>query len=373
GTFPATRENTKRCEGAIKVIQAQGVPQAEEDVEERTKKVKKGDQTVLAPVVYIHVASGQFLGALAQNDTFNPLVVVGDLNAYVTDGNHSMYMVDEVREFQLPAALVGDCAPQGGTLFGVPGGGQSGMGSWTAASGTGACGGAQDDPKLTLHLLPQGRGQSAMVPQAVGVRGDDGVYPARPSALCTPTGPLDWVGVPGLLRPQTTIDAPTIPTIIDLSAPILGTVQGGKRRRRRIRWILFHCIDMIFQAPDSDDDEWKKDPISLRPQVKKLLKGDGALETTKVILGWLVDILAGTIELPPCRVACLHEMSDAFPRTRKTCSKRNLPAQAGGVVGELRSMVVGLAAWVASCGCSIGSAVDFGRPCVPEPAVQGCH
>ncbi|EJK58873.1 hypothetical protein THAOC_20968, partial [Thalassiosira oceanica] len=94
--------------------------------------------------------------------------------------------------------------------------------------------------------------------------------------------------------------------------------QGGKRRRKRLRRILFHCIDMIFRPPDAKDDKWKKDPISL----KKLLKGDGALETVKVILGWLVDTVAGTIELPPNRVERLKEILAAFPRSRKTQAGR---------------------------------------------------
>ena len=110
--------------------------------------------------------------------------------------------------------------------------------------------------------------------------------------------------------------------------------QGGKRRRRRLRRILFHCIDMVFREPDSDDDSWKKDPISL----KKLLKGDGSLETTKVILGWLVDTVAGTIELPPHRVQRLRDMLAAFPRSRKTCSKKDLHK----LVGELRSMIIAI-------------------------------
>lgn len=94
--------------------------------------------------------------------------------------------------------------------------------------------------------------------------------------------------------------------------------QGGKRRRKRLRRILFHCIDMIFCPPDDDDDQWKKDPISL----KKLLKGDGALETVKVILGWLVDTVAGTIELPPNQVERLQEILAAFPRSRRTVLRK---------------------------------------------------
>ena len=124
----------------------------------------------------------------------------------------------------------------------------------------------------------------------------------------------------------------------------MGLVQGGKRRRRRIRRTLFHCIDMVFRAPDGADDEWKKDPIS----IKKLLKGEAALETTKIILGWLVDTIAGTIALPPHRVERLQEMLAAFPASRRSCPKKDLQR----LVGELRSMVfaipggVGCLSWI---------------------------
>ena len=47
--------------------------------------------------------------------------------------------------------------------------------------------------------------------------------------------------------------------------------QGGKRRRRRLCRILFHCVDEVFCPPDEKDDEWKKDPNS----VKKLHKEAG--------------------------------------------------------------------------------------------------
>ena len=110
--------------------------------------------------------------------------------------------------------------------------------------------------------------------------------------------------------------------------------QGGRRRRRRLRRILFHCIDMVFRPPDAEDDELRKDPISL----KKLRQGDGALETAKVVLGWLIDTVAGTIELPPARVERLRELLSSFPRRRKTCPKKDLLK----LVGELRSMIIAL-------------------------------
>ena len=115
---------------------------------------------------------------------------------------------------------------------------------------------------------------------------------------------------------------------------LVALAQGGHQRWRRLRRILFHCIDMVFRAPDADDDEWKMDPISL----KKLLKGDGSWETTKVVLGWLIDSVTGTIKLPPHRVERLTVMLDSFPRSRRSCSKKDLQK----LVGELRSMVMAI-------------------------------
>ena len=91
---------------------------------------------------------------------------------------------------------------------------------------------------------------------------------------------------------------------------------------------------MVFRAPDEWDDKWKADPISL----KKLLKGDGCWETTKIVLGWLVDTVAGTIELSSHRVVRLRKMLASIPRSRRTCSKRDLQK----LVGELRSMITAI-------------------------------
>ena len=91
---------------------------------------------------------------------------------------------------------------------------------------------------------------------------------------------------------------------------------------------------MVFCTPDNGDDEWKIEPIS----VKKLLKGDGTWETTKVVLGWLINTVAGTIKLPPHRVARLTKMLNLFPWLRRTCSKKDLQK----LFSALRSMVIAI-------------------------------
>jgi hypothetical protein len=114
----------------------------------------------------------------------------------------------------------------------------------------------------------------------------------------------------------------------------IGLAQGPARRRRRIRAILFHAIDHIFRPPDQLDPDHRKDPIS----IKKLLKGDGAWETTKLILGWLVDTIAGTIRLPVHRFDRLQEILKDFHPERKRASIKSWHK----LLGELRSMVLAI-------------------------------
>ena len=61
-------------------------------------------------------------------------------------------------------------------------------------------------------------------------------------------------------------------------------------------------MDKVFRPLDPDDNPYRQEPAS----VKKLLKGDGTWDTRKIILGWILDTVNGTIELPPHRVARLN-------------------------------------------------------------------
>lgn len=71
--------------------------------------------------------------------------------------------------------------------------------------------------------------------------------------------------------------------------------QGGPHRRTTIRRVLLHAIDEVLQSPLTHPKA--KEPVS----VKKLKAGDGSWNTTKAVLGWLVDTQAQTLELPPHR------------------------------------------------------------------------
>lgn len=71
--------------------------------------------------------------------------------------------------------------------------------------------------------------------------------------------------------------------------------QGGTKRMRRIRHCLLEAIDQVLAQPG--DEAHRNEAVSL----KKLMKGDGSWTTRKIILGWIIDTLRQTIELPAHR------------------------------------------------------------------------
>jgi hypothetical protein len=109
-------------------------------------------------------------------------------------------------------------------------------------------------------------------------------------------------------------------------------VQGNARRRRVARRILFHAIDDILRPLDPHHP-FHQEPIS----VKKLLQGDGCWSTSKVMLGWLIDTVRQTLELPPHRYARLCTIFDELRGARRVSLKAWQK-----VLGELRSMVLAI-------------------------------
>ena len=72
--------------------------------------------------------------------------------------------------------------------------------------------------------------------------------------------------------------------------------EEGTLLRRTARATL-HAIHSVFASPDAITMEGAKDPIS----EKKLLKGDGRWDTKKDILGYILDGIALTVQLPQDR------------------------------------------------------------------------
>jgi hypothetical protein len=114
----------------------------------------------------------------------------------------------------------------------------------------------------------------------------------------------------------------------------LSVVQGGKRRRLQVKRSLLHALDSVFRGLDPADSPHRQAPAS----VKKFLKGDGTWATVKLVLGWLLDTVQKTIQLPPHRMARLHEILADLPHTLKRVATRKWQQ----VLSELRSMSLGI-------------------------------
>jgi hypothetical protein len=114
----------------------------------------------------------------------------------------------------------------------------------------------------------------------------------------------------------------------------LSLVQGRTRRRLQVKRSLLHALDSIFRGLDASDSLHRQEPAS----VKKFLKGDGEWATVKLVLGWLIDTVHKTIQLPPYRVERLQVILQDLPRTPKRVANRKWQQ----VLGELRSMSLGI-------------------------------
>jgi hypothetical protein len=110
--------------------------------------------------------------------------------------------------------------------------------------------------------------------------------------------------------------------------------QGSPARLNRIRRVLLHCNDMVFRPNDTQDKGTpRRQPIS----ESKLAKGDACWSTLKVILGWQIDALQKTVELPP------HQKERLLHILRNSSKRRRMGIRSvHKLLGELRSMVLGV-------------------------------
>ena len=108
----------------------------------------------------------------------------------------------------------------------------------------------------------------------------------------------------------------------------IGLVQGNRHQRKKVRRILLHAIDDIFEPPGPNEPH-RKEPSSL----KKLLKGDGAWGTRKIILGWVIDTLRQTLEVPDHRRERLDSIFEDLRGKRRVGLKKWQQ-----ITGELRFM-----------------------------------
>ena len=103
-----------------------------------------------------------------------------------------------------------------------------------------------------------------------------------------------------------------------------------KREQVRLLRHTLHAIDAVFRPLSPDDPGTRKHPAS----VKKMKHGDAHWAHRKLMLGWVVDTVAETIELPPHRLLRLHSLLDDIGPHRK----RMAISKWQQMLGELRSM-----------------------------------
>jgi len=104
-------------------------------------------------------------------------------------------------------------------------------------------------------------------------------------------------------------------------------------QRPRLQSTLAHTLNGIFRvfrdSPHTVDTPTRKHVVSQ----SKLLKGDGAWSTAKILLGWLIDTEHMTISLPAHKAARLRQILAEFGQKTRT-SRR----QWQKLLGELRHM-----------------------------------
>jgi hypothetical protein len=93
--------------------------------------------------------------------------------------------------------------------------------------------------------------------------------------------------------------------------------QGGPKRLKALRGHLLRAIDQVLAQPTAKESH-RNEAISL----KKLLKGDGSWNTRKLILGWIVDTIRQTIELPPHRKETLAAIFEELASLKRVNSKK---------------------------------------------------
>ena len=107
-----------------------------------------------------------------------------------------------------------------------------------------------------------------------------------------------------------------------------------KRHQQRLLRLTLNAIDQVLRPLELRDSCHRKEPTS----VKKLTQGDAHWSTQKTILGWNVDTVDETMQLPPHRVQRLHDLLATVQPPRKRISLREWHR----LLGELRSMEPGL-------------------------------
>ena len=114
----------------------------------------------------------------------------------------------------------------------------------------------------------------------------------------------------------------------------LGQVQGGTHRQKQALRTLLHSFDRCFRPLEDSDPASRREPAS----IKKMKKGDAYWQTRKIMLGWILDAIKETIELPDHRLERLYEILRSLPSTKRRITTQRWHK----IMGELRSMTLAI-------------------------------
>jgi hypothetical protein len=101
----------------------------------------------------------------------------------------------------------------------------------------------------------------------------------------------------------------------------IGLTQGSVKTQDYVRDTLLAAVDQVFRPAFTDEGQHRQEPSS----TKKLGKGNGYWSTQKKILGWFLDTVAGTIQLPQRWLEWLQNILDSLPHTKQRIGTIQLP------------------------------------------------
>jgi hypothetical protein len=108
--------------------------------------------------------------------------------------------------------------------------------------------------------------------------------------------------------------------------------QGNPTSCSKVRDHLLTAMDRVFCPAITGKGKQRQEPIS----IKKLGKGEGCWSMQKQVLGWDIDTVKHTINLPPWRAKHLAEILADYP----TGKRRVAASKWHKMSGELHSMVL---------------------------------
>jgi hypothetical protein len=114
----------------------------------------------------------------------------------------------------------------------------------------------------------------------------------------------------------------------------IGMFQGNKHHRQHVKRVILHALDSVFRKLEHTDGPHLKEPAS----INNMLKGDATWATRKNILGWIVDTIKMTVELPQHSIDRFFELLDSVAPGQGRASTNTWEK----LLGELRSMVLAI-------------------------------